>query len=407
MSESSATRFPRRAGWCATLPAAAALALALAPPAVAGGPGKWTAITGKGPNAVEAGVARTLDGRLHVAYHQRTGTRASLRYVRINKRGKKVATSTLESDWTAINRSVDVTFSRSNQILGIYFSGIRSTSPGEPFSGYLLFKQSNDGGKTWTPPAFAAADVDTAYIGAGIGAGADPRPTSGVRVGAWGDSGPGAHGYTFGPAFPPKHLNLIGVTGIGMPEIVIDDQGTVYGGWQQINSGGKGIYARMLTQSGPLDPLMFAPGSSAGGRNRFRYQRERTAIATRKGKSGAWIAYGKGYPKTRKILLWRVGANKARAIVSGKRARGAEHVSIATGQNGRLWIFWERNGRYLVTRTNPAASKVGRIRVVKPPRGWKATHRLFGEGTAKRLDLFAHVGKSAANNRTFHTQVRP
>lgn len=148
MSESSATRFPRRAGWCATLPAAAALALALAPPAVAGGPGKWTAITGKGPNAVEAGVARTLDGRLHVAYHQRTGTKASLRYVRINKRGKKVARSTLESDWTTINRSVDVTFSRSNQILGIYFSGIRSTSPGEPFSGYLLFKQSNDGGKT-------------------------------------------------------------------------------------------------------------------------------------------------------------------------------------------------------------------------------------------------------------------
>lgn len=376
------------------------------PAASAGGPGKWTAITGKGPNTVEAGVARTSDGRLHVAYHQKAGATAALRYARINKRGKAVAASTLESGWTTINPSVDLTHTPGNGKLHVFFSGIRSTVVGELFDGELAMKESDTGGSSWTPPIPASEDGDAAYIGAGIGAGADPRKAgAGTRVGAWGDSGANANGFNFGGLNATYNLATVGV-GIGMPEVVVDNQGRVYGAWQQINSGGKGIYARELTNTGPLSPVWYAPGSSANGRNSFRYQQERTALAGRAGKAGAWVAYGKGYPQTRKILLWRVGANKAKAIVTGKRARGAKHISIATGRQGRLWIFWEKGGRYLVTRTNKKAAKAGRIRVVKPPKGWKSTHRLFGEGAAKRLDLFAHVGKNAATNRTFHTQVR-
>lgn len=384
-------------------------ALAAAGEAVAGGPGKWTKITGGvGITTTRVGLARTPDGTLHVGYSQRDGsTQHSLRYARISRAGKLLGQSTLEAGWTGMNASADVVYTRGDKDLVIYFAGIRTTSPGDIYNGRLATAVGDPGGTTWLLE-LGSADNTTASGAGGIGAGADPRASGTIRAGAWGDSGFNTNGISFGNAiqlFAPYNLKTPSHAGTGYPEVVADSSGAFYAAWQQI-AGKKGIYVRQVTSGGPAGPERYAPGSSLRKRTQFRLQQQRTAIATRKNKRGAWLAYGKGYPTTKRILLWRVGAKRAKTLLAGKRAKGAKHISISTGPSGRLWVFWQRGGRYFAARTNPKATKLGRIKAVKPPPKTQATYSLLGEGSRARLDLFAHV-RRPNGLYTMHTQVRP
>ena len=205
------------------------------------------------------------------------------------------------------------------------------------------------------------------------------------------------------------------------PEIAIESQtGAVVGAWQSLEGAERGIFASLLGPTAPLGPALLAPGSqkgvSPGGR---------TPITARPGADGVYLAYGFGYPTTVQIRLWRFGAaagdraperederkggaakGKKKKPNLGKFARGAEAISIAAGDGGRLWIFWEREDVVFVTRTNPTATKVKKIARIKPPKGTVAIWRVTGEGSAGPLDLFAHLERNGEHT-TWHTHVLP
>jgi hypothetical protein len=384
-------------------------ALGFAGQAAAGGPGKWTTVTGADANTVRVGFARAPDGNLHVAYRQREqpGAGYSLRYTRLSSSGQTLAERVLQTGWPSVNPSVDVVYLRGTDTLAVYFAGVRNAVPNDPYDGRLAALLGSPTGDTWVLTEGALSN-STASGASGIGAGADPRASGVIRAGAWGDSGFNTNGISFANAiqlFEPYTLKAPSLAGTGYPEVVADSKGNFYAAWQQI-AGKKGIYVRRVTIGGPSGPERYAPGSSLRKRTRFRLQQQRTAIAARKNKPGAWLAYGKGYPTTRRILLWRVGAKRAKTLVAGKRAKGAKHISIATGPSGRLWVFWQRGGRYFAARTNPKATKLGRIKAIKPPAKTQSTYSLLGEGSRGRLDLFAHV-RRPNGTYTMHTQVRP
>ena len=59
--------------------------------------------------------------------------------------------------------------------------------------------------------------------------------------------------------------------------------------------------------------------------------------------------------------------------------------------DGRLWIFWRNGtGKLQATRTNKAATRIGAIRDVAPPRG-TTVYRTAGDGSRGPLDLVSLV----------------
>jgi hypothetical protein len=380
--------------------------LAAAPPAAARKAG-WHKLSGDETASTEVGLARGPGGRLGVAYRHGTGSTAGVRFVLLNRRGRKLQATDVTTGWSTMNASVDLVHTDygSGRFVA-FWSGIRSTSPSETFDGELALAISADNPISWSAATPAAADGTTGYAGSGIGAAADPNGLP-VWIGAWGDSGPDENGYSFyGSGFSP-HILTGTAADLLYPEVAVDKTGSVMAAWQSIASTDGGIFARPLGSTGPTGPLDYAPSSAAGGHHNFRFQTERTALAARPGKAGFFIAFSKGYPSARRIRLWKVNTPKPVNLAKGKKARGADNVSIAAAKGGRLWIFWAKGRRYFATRTNKAATKAGKVRSLRRPRGADGTYGLYGEGTgSKKLDLFANVSRKG-KELIYNTRVRP
>lgn len=368
---------------------------------------KWTKLSPDSTVSSDPGAARLPDGRLGVLYPASEKTPYSLGFSLLSKKGKLIASTTVAAGWTTMNSSVDLVYTGAGDGgFSAYWSGIRSTAPGEGLNGELVRAGSANAGAGWSVPAAASQDGDKAYVASGIGAGASAGATP-ILVGAWGDSGPDENGYSFGPTHPTFGLQ----SGVGAsllhPEVVVDKGGNVYAAWQSIATGGAGIFARRITTTGPLGPPMYAPGSSSKGRQNFRFQLQRTSLVTRTGRSGAWLGYAKGYPSAKKLMLWRVGAKKAKVLVKGKRVKGAQNVGSASGTAARLWVFWSKGKKIFAARTNKKATKVSRVSKLKPPPGAQTIYNLSGEGTgSSRLDLIAHAA-TGAGEFTYHARVKP
>jgi hypothetical protein len=83
-------------------------------------------------------------------------------------------------------------------------------------------------------------------------------------------------------------------------------------------------------------------------------------------------------------------------------------VSAAPGPAGRIWATWYDDVRDTIyaARTNPAATIVGAVVAVRPPKGTQSVWNLTGDGSLGRLDLLAHLSTPGAV-ATWHTQVLP
>jgi hypothetical protein len=123
-------------------------------------------------------------------------------------------------------------------------------------------------------------------------------------------------------------------------------------------------------------------------------------IAARQG-GGVYVGYGSGYPTFTSVNLWRVGSS-APAIRIG--ARSASDVNVTPSSEGRLWLMWHTSSRLYFARTNKAATRVGKLRVIAPPSGTSTIWKLNGEGSRGPLDAFASVSTSGSL-ATWHQQV--
>ena len=129
---------------------------------------------------------------------------------------------------------------------------------------------------------------------------------------------------------------------------------------------------------------------------------QRTSLTGRIGAGGVYLAYGTGFPAFGTVQLLRIG----RQPVAVARSSRIEHVGIAAGPGGRLWLFWSTGDSYVVTRSNRAATRFESVTRVALPEAGAATYGLYGEGSVGTLDLVAHAG-SGSSIPDWHTQVLP
>ena len=116
-------------------------------------------------------------------------------------------------------------------------------------------------------------------------------------------------------------------------------------------------------------------------------------------------ADGAGRGRRRVPRLWRrlprVRERCSSCGSAGSRSRsrvasGIEHLGIASGPAGRLWLFWSTGDGYVVTRSNRAATRFESVTRVALPAAGAATYGLYGEGSAGTLDLVAHAGSGSS-----------
>ena len=152
---------------------------------------------------------------------------------------------------------------------------------------------------------------------------------------------------------------------------------------------GSNFFRRLLPSLGEPQPI---PQSREQG----------PSIAARS-TGGVFTAYS---PDGTKVRLLRFGG-PARAVPVPKGVRILA-AGLATGPEGRLWVFYGNEQATYATRTNKAVTRFEPVQRLKSPPGTVQYFRLEGEGSAGRLDLFTNVTvDGATKDGSYHRQVRP
>jgi hypothetical protein len=241
-------------------------------------------------------------------------------------------------------------------------------------------------------------DAATGVSAAGIGATAGP---GGVMAVAQGDFAPGTNLVHVGTG--PDTRYETGGCCASDPEVAVDAvTGNFYVGWFSTAPGRQGLWTQQVSTAGLVGSAAHAPGSSNNDSSAAVRPGQRTALTGRIGAGGIFLAYGAGYPAFGTVQLLRIG----RQPVAVARSTRVDHVGVAPGPDGRLWLFWSTGDGYVVTRSNRAATQFESVTRVALPEAGDMTYGLYGEGSAGPLDLVAHAG-SGASIPDWHTQVLP
>jgi hypothetical protein len=369
----------------------AAVALLLVPATTgAGGPGRWTRIQSGNANDATPGLARTGDGTLHVAWVRGGGASADVVQQAISADGALSGQPTvIAANWQVVNPDAELV--RVSGGLRAVWAGVRAGVSG----GQVVASSSTDG-SSWSAPA-AITNAPSGVSAAGIGAAAGP---GGVVAAAQGDVAPGMNVVHVGSG--PDTRYETGCCAFD-PEVAVDAvTGKFFVGWFSTVPGRQGLWTQEVSTAGLLGPAAHAPGSSSTDSSAAVRPGQRTSLTGRIGAGGVYLAYGAGYPALGTVQLKRIG----RQPVAVARSARIEHVGIAAGPGGRLWLFWSTGDGYAVTRSNTAATRFESVTRVPLPEASATTYGLYGEGSAGTLDLVAHAG-SASSIPDWHTQVLP
>jgi len=271
--------------------------------------------------------------------------------------------------------------------LRMFFAGLAA---GSPLSGALASSSSTDRGATWTAPA-AVSDITSparksVYAAMGIGA----ARLAGGFLSAWGAPASGIH------------LGLDPAVGDG--ELFGDSP--VDAGVAVDSQSGQAIVAANLLDA---DGVAYAaPGGARSviPRSGAAQLGHPVGVSGRIGAPGLFVAYTQGASEfLGRAAVWNVGA--ATGMVLGRR--GDLRVSTAAGPAGRLWAFWFRRSpidAVYATRSNPEATRFGRVVRVKAPRGTESMFELTGEGSRGALDVLL-LADAAGGTANWHQRVLP
>ena len=365
----------------------AALALLAPAAAWAGQPGTWTRLHPGNSVDAEPGLARAA-GNLHVAWEQVDGARAEIAHQSISAAGTPVASNVVVEGWQAINPHVDLAAAGAQ--LRAVWAGAQGGQAGPVVS-------AGAGGSGWsapTPALSAVTDASAAGIGAAMGA-------DGTLVVAQGDTAAGTNRVRVG-AGAEVAFETGGCCAL-QPDAAIDSvSGKAFLAWYSTAPGRRGLWTQEVSTSGLVGTRARVAGSGSADGSAAVPPGQRTAITARIGAGGVFVAYGGGYPAFTSVNLLRIG----RGPVVVARSDRIEHVGVAPGPEGRLWLFWSRGDGYLVTRSNRAATRFESVTHVSLPAADATTFGLYGEGSGGPLDLVAHAGTGTAIP-DWHTQVLP
>jgi hypothetical protein len=384
---------------------------AIASPALAGTPGKWTIVGAANlDNIDEVGLARTGDGVLHAVFtvpsHNSGGGGDSLVHAAISPTGAVGGAGTIAGGWASISNVTDVIVTPDGG-LRAFFGGIRTTNPGETNSN-MNTATASASGQDWSLVPGSAVKGDSAY-GSDTSAAGLP---DGTPLIAFGGTGAGTFVHRgLDPGTPNFNLqDQFGQCCGYTPNVAVAQAGAPYVAWYSNASAHLGVFVQELDPAtgAPNGVPVQMPGSTTlfNGQPNSSQQLMRTPIAARPG-GGVYLAYSGGYPTTDKVLLWRLGAAKSAVVGTGK---GDHIVSLAAAPDGRIWVFWidRSTGRPLVfaRRSNPGVTAFGPLLRAGAPSGQASAYRIAGDAQAGALDLLGLFG-TASGQAQWHTQVLP
>jgi hypothetical protein len=378
---------PARAAGLAALAGVFTLAaLATAPVAQAGPPGSWSRVSGaqRLAETLDMGTARTPDGALHVLWPRQAASAGSVLDAALSRDARRLGGPRQVVAYDGgVNDSVALLAVPGG--LRAFFAGLQPGSPIDRVMATALFA-----GGTWNAPAPASnsGTERTPYAAAGIAAGARP---DGTPVSAWGSPGSGFH-FGIDSSGPDGSFTDGGASdpGVGVDSVT----GQVVLAWNVVETG-----AVAAVTVAPVGPRATAPGP------RVAESGHPVGVTGRIGASGVYVAYLSGGNQFRgRPALWQFGALRSTVV---SRAIGARSISVAAAPAGRLWVFWQRDGRLYATRSNPSATRFGPLASLGPPRGTRTVHDLAGEGSRGPLDLLALASRSRGRAAIWHQRVLP
>jgi hypothetical protein len=378
---------PRRASMFLASAAAVGL-VAIAAPAHAGPPGKWTTISGPGiSNIVEPGMYRTADGTLHVAITEEVGT-SSINVAHITAAGQLTGRSAAVTGWSSQTDDPDLVGAPGGG-MRLLFGGVATTTTTDPYSeGYVYTTSSDASGATWAlaPNTTPAIKSPSGYASYGTGA---TTLADGTIVAAYPLNS--TITYQVGNSVP-QSFNVNACCAYDMS--LVNDGGTVWAAWYANGTAptDQGVFVREIYPA--LGPVLQAPGSVTGTGSLGTSQA--VAMAARAG-GGVYLAYLKGYPNTKNVALWKVGDARPKLV---KHSKDASHVALSAGAGGRLWLaFDDGDDDIHAVHTDPSAKTLGANQVIKTPKG-STVYDLGIEGTSGRADIVFNNGTAI-----LHTQA--
>lgn len=302
--------------------------------------------------------------------------------------------------WGAVNRYPAILQYGAYRLIA--FSGIRSTSPDDPYEqGYEYGALSTDG-KSWVLGDGSLTASNTAYGSYGT----DSVSANGVPLTVYTAGSTQSVSYIHGifdsiPETPTADSstsstgNFAYNSGVGFDPV----NSTGWAVWAS-NSGDaatEGVSAQQVLPS--LGPLVHAPKtvttySGASYSNAAESQRIQVAARSR---GGLYAAYPVGYPEATKVALWHVGTSKVFLRHGGP---SVHVVDAAPGTGGRIWLLWWTSGsKYLqVARTNPAATRLGATCRVRLPGGSQnSVWDVEGYGDGQGVDAFINDGSVSSS----------
>jgi hypothetical protein len=386
---------------------AALLALALAGPAWAGGPGVWTRL-GTTDTAFDSfGTLRTADGNLHLVWLAKRASDSTQSYgtSTVSVSGKLLATGTALSGWASL--APDPRLVPDGSAIRLIFNG----NTGPPSGCYArgeIFTETSTDGSAWN---LVSGSLDQVTVGTGnIAATVASDRSTPVAVFA------GGHLFHVGvdpscPASSPDGT-IPPVTGSAQsnPAAVTDTStGAIYvASYEAFVKQGYYVTQILPTQG----PAIEAPSSGATAAQNNQ-PLEPVALAARIG-GGVYMAYCVASSKEPcdHIDLWKVGSSKV-MVVPGSRHVHAARVALAGDTLGNMSVAWSdsTNGVNVIhsVRTNPAVTAWGAIRSSSPPAHTSTVVDLQAEGSSARLDLLVtdELDTPGAPIGLFQTQVLP
>jgi hypothetical protein len=376
--------------------AAAGAALLLSGAGSAGGVGAWTKVTPSTLRNIDGvGLARA-GGGLHLVWLGRNGAKTDLLHATILANGGVGRVSKVVSGWASL---ADGSLVATPSGLQAFFSGIRSTSTGDPYSSGTVFTATAPHtGATWTLATGAAAPPSSAYASDWI---ASTLTKDGTPVTAWtGTNGfyvhrgvdPGAAGTKVQAACCAYYASLA----------TDSASGEVYAAWYSNAGGGYGIHVRRVLPSLGLDRIL--AGSASSDRKAAVSPSEPVGVVGRAGAAGVCAAYGVGYPVWTAVDVWCSTRSAPVRVWNGDVRR----FTVAPALGGRLWAIWATSTTIYAARSNASVTRFGAPVQVSPPPGTGTIWNVAGDGTASAngpLDLLASVTTHGIG--FWHTRVEP
>jgi hypothetical protein len=355
-----------------------------------------------GTSIDQAGLMRTADGVLHVAWHHRTGPNTEdLLHTTISPAGAIGATTPIQTGWIGFQNAALVPAPGGG--IRAFWGGQRSVDAMDP-NQEMNTAASADGGATWALQVGSIVPAGAQPHGSPVSATARPDGTPlqtwAGTLGTWVHAG-------LDPASPNHDFQApLGPYGYDAA-IATDAAGRSVVAWYSSAAGHLGVFAQDVAADGsPVGAPVNFPGTG----NMPIGMIARTPIVARAG-GGFYVAYPTGSPSLNRIRLWRVGASTSRVLATVGRGQNGL-AALAAAADGRLWIVWSSasgvSPRVFARRSNAAATVFGATVAAGRPAGTTSNYRLDGSASGGALDILGVFNNGTTPTAsTFHTRVLP